>query len=201
MQQRVEILKMLYRDNEILILDEPTAVLTPQEIDELMEIMRSFAAEGKSILFITHKLNEIMAVADRCTVLRLSLIHILFGQAQRLQFEDLFSGDLADGGLVDEMCIRDRPEPLRPDVPPFFPHDPARIPHALRQARAGLTGRNAAPRAKVSQEGCPMYQAAERIYEAFLRKNIKCKLRENGGMSLVETAFSGRNFALSLIHI
>ena len=70
MQQRTEILKMLYRDNEILIFDEPTAVLTPQEIDELMEIMRGFAAEGKSILFITHKLNEIMAVADRVTVLR-----------------------------------------------------------------------------------------------------------------------------------
>lgn len=70
MQQRVEILKMLYRDNEILIFDEPTAVLTPQEIDELMEIMRGFKKEGKSILFITHKLNEIMAVADRCTVLR-----------------------------------------------------------------------------------------------------------------------------------
>jgi simple sugar transport system ATP-binding protein len=70
MQQRTEILKMLYRDNEILIFDEPTAVLTPQEIDELMQIMRGFAAEGKSILFITHKLNEIMAVADRCTVLR-----------------------------------------------------------------------------------------------------------------------------------
>lgn len=70
MQQRVEILKMLYRDNEILIFDEPTAVLTPQEIDELMQIMRNLAAEGKSILFITHKLNEIMAVADRCTVLR-----------------------------------------------------------------------------------------------------------------------------------
>ncbi|MBQ9263726.1 MAG: ABC transporter ATP-binding protein [Clostridia bacterium] len=70
MQQRVEILKMLYRDNDILIFDEPTAVLTPQEIDELMEIMRNFAKEGKSILFITHKLNEIMAVADRCTVLR-----------------------------------------------------------------------------------------------------------------------------------
>ena len=76
MQQRVEILKMLYRDNEILIFDEPTAVLTPQEIDELMEIMRNLAKEGKSILFISHKLNEIMAVADRCTVLRLSLIHI-----------------------------------------------------------------------------------------------------------------------------
>ena len=70
MQQRVEILKMLYRENDILIFDEPTAVLTPQEIDELMSIMRGFAKEGKSILFITHKLNEIMAVADRCTVLR-----------------------------------------------------------------------------------------------------------------------------------
>ncbi len=70
MQQRTEILKMLYRDNEILIFDEPTAVLTPQEIDELMQIMRGFAREGKSILFITHKLNEIMAVADRCSVLR-----------------------------------------------------------------------------------------------------------------------------------
>ena len=70
MQQRVEILKMLYRENEILIFDEPTAVLTPQEIDELMKIMKNLAAEGKSILFISHKLNEIMAVADRVTVLR-----------------------------------------------------------------------------------------------------------------------------------
>jgi len=70
MQQRVEILKMLYRDNEVLIFDEPTAVLTPQEIEELMQIMRGLSAEGKSILFISHKLNEIMAVADRVTVLR-----------------------------------------------------------------------------------------------------------------------------------
>ena len=70
MQQRTEILKMLYRDNEILIFDEPTAVLTPQEIDELMQIMKNLAKEGKSILFISHKLAEIMAVADRCTVLR-----------------------------------------------------------------------------------------------------------------------------------
>ena len=70
MQQRVEILKMLYRDNEVLIFDEPTAVLTPQEIDELMKIMKGLAAEGKSILFITHKLNEIMAVSDRVSVLR-----------------------------------------------------------------------------------------------------------------------------------
>lgn len=70
MQQRTEILKMLYRDNEILIFDEPTAVLTPQEIEELMKIMKNLAKEGKSILFITHKLNEIMAIADRCTILR-----------------------------------------------------------------------------------------------------------------------------------
>lgn len=70
MQQRTEILKMLYRDNEILIFDEPTAVLTPAEIQELLQVMRNLAAEGKSILFITHKLNEIMEVADRCSVLR-----------------------------------------------------------------------------------------------------------------------------------
>ena len=70
MQQRVEILKMLYRDNEVLIFDEPTAVLTPQEIEELMQIMRGLAAEGKSILFISHKLNEIMEVSDRVSVLR-----------------------------------------------------------------------------------------------------------------------------------
>ena len=70
MQQRVEILKMLYRENEILIFDEPTAVLTPQEIEELMKIMKELTKEGKSILFITHKLNEIKAVANRCTVLR-----------------------------------------------------------------------------------------------------------------------------------
>ena len=70
MQQRTEILTMLYRDNEILIFDEPTAVLTPQEIEELLQIMKNLAAEGKSILFISHKLNEIMEVADRCSVLR-----------------------------------------------------------------------------------------------------------------------------------
>ena len=70
MDYYVEILKMLYRDNDILIFDEPTAVLTPQEISELMKIMKNLAAEGKSILFITHKLNEIMEVADRCSILR-----------------------------------------------------------------------------------------------------------------------------------
>lgn len=70
MQQRVEILRMLYCDNDILIFDEPTAVLTPQEIRELMRILKRLAAEGKSIIFITHKLNEIKEAADRCSVLR-----------------------------------------------------------------------------------------------------------------------------------
>ncbi len=69
-QQKVEILKMLYRQNDILIFDEPTAVLTPQEINELMNSMRELAKEGKSILFISHKLNEIMEVSDRVTVLQ-----------------------------------------------------------------------------------------------------------------------------------
>ena len=70
MQQRVEIIKMLYRNNDILIFDEPTAVLTPQEIGELLKIMKQLVAEGKSIIFITHKLNEIKEVADTVTVLR-----------------------------------------------------------------------------------------------------------------------------------
>jgi general nucleoside transport system ATP-binding protein len=70
MQQRVEILKMLYRDAEILIFDEPTAILTPQEVRELMKIMHSLIDEGKTIILITHKLREIMAIADRCTVIR-----------------------------------------------------------------------------------------------------------------------------------
>jgi ABC-type uncharacterized transport system ATPase subunit len=70
LQQRVEILKALSHDAELLILDEPTAVLTPQEIDSLMDIMRSLAAAGKSILFITHKLKEVKAVADVITVIR-----------------------------------------------------------------------------------------------------------------------------------
>lgn len=69
-QQRVEILKALYSDSDIIILDEPTAVLTPQEIDELMDIIRTLKSEGKTIILITHKLKEIKAVADRCTILR-----------------------------------------------------------------------------------------------------------------------------------
>lgn len=70
MQQRVEILKMLYRNAEILIFDEPTAVLTPQEIQDLIKIMKNLINEGKSVILITHKLKEIKAAADRCTVIR-----------------------------------------------------------------------------------------------------------------------------------
>ena len=70
MQQRVEIIKMLYRNAEVLIFDEPPAVLTPQEIIDLIEIMKNLIKEGKSIILITHKLKEIKAVADRCTVIR-----------------------------------------------------------------------------------------------------------------------------------
>ena len=70
MQQRVEILKALYRGAEILILDEPTAVLTPQEINELIEIMHRLANDGKTIIIITHKLGEIKKSADYCTIIR-----------------------------------------------------------------------------------------------------------------------------------
>jgi ABC-type uncharacterized transport system ATPase subunit len=70
MQQRVEILKTLYRNADVLILDEPTAILTPQEIEELGRIMKNLIGEGKSIIIITHKLKEIKAFADRCTVIR-----------------------------------------------------------------------------------------------------------------------------------
>ena len=69
-QQRVEIIKVLYREADILILDEPTAVLTPQEVEGLFKILQTLVEKGKSIIFITHKLKEVMAVADRITVLR-----------------------------------------------------------------------------------------------------------------------------------
>ena len=111
MQQRTEILKMLYRDNEILIFDEPTAVLTPQEIDELMDIMRGFAKEGKSILFITHKLNEIMAVADRCTVLRKGkcIGTVKIGDTTQEELSNMMVGRDAEFSR----CRKSRPSPAR----------------------------------------------------------------------------------------
>ncbi len=69
-QQRVEIIKLLYREADILILDEPTAVLTPQEVEDLFEVIRSLVSQGKSVIFITHKLKEVLTIADRITVLR-----------------------------------------------------------------------------------------------------------------------------------
>lgn len=90
-QQRVEILKTLYRGANILILDEPTAVLAPQEIEELMETMRALVAQGKSIIFITHKLNEVRAVADRLTVLRKGK-----ATAEGINPEGLTRGQLAE---------------------------------------------------------------------------------------------------------
>ena len=111
MQQRTEILKMLYRDNEVLILDEPTAVLTPQEIDELMHIMKNLTAEGKSILFITHKLNEIMEVADRCSVLRKGKY------IGTVEVKDVTKEDLS------EMMVG-RPVQLQVDKDPAKPKEP-----------------------------------------------------------------------------
>ncbi len=70
LQQRVEIIKVLYRNADILILDEPTAVLTPQEVEDLIEVLRSLIARGKSIIFITHKLKEVLRISDRIIVLR-----------------------------------------------------------------------------------------------------------------------------------
>ncbi len=69
-QQRVEILKALYRGADLLILDEPTAVLTPQEVDQLFTTLRRMAAEGHAIIFISHKLHEVLSISDRITVLR-----------------------------------------------------------------------------------------------------------------------------------
>ena len=73
-QQRVEILKTLYRGAEILILDEPTAVLTPQETEELFEIMRRLQKNGKTIIFISHKLNEVMEISNKITVMRIGKV-------------------------------------------------------------------------------------------------------------------------------
>ena len=123
MQQRTEILKMLYRDNEVLIFDEPTAVLTPQEIDELMQIMKNLANEGKSILFITHKFNEIMAVADRCSVLRKgkyigtvdvkdttkeALAEMMVGREVNFSVNKKPSNPTESVLVVDKLCVKNK---------------------------------------------------------------------------------------------
>src|SRR5262249_45115338 len=97
-QQRVEILKVLYRRARVLILDEPTAVLTPQEVDELVGVLRGLRAEGAAILLITHKLAEVKALADRVTVMR--------------------DGRVVGGGPTAELSVEDMVELMVGRVPP-----------------------------------------------------------------------------------
>ena len=105
MQQRVEILKMLYRDNDILIFDEPTAVLTPQEIEELMKIMKNLASEGKSILFITHKLNEVLEISDRVTILRKgeSIATVNTCETSARQLTEMMVGEKVELNIVRDL--------------------------------------------------------------------------------------------------
>jgi simple sugar transport system ATP-binding protein len=122
-QQRVEIIKLLYREAEILIFDEPTAVLTPQEADELFIIMRTLSEQGKSIIFITHKLREVLAIADRIMVIRRgkmvgetlpenadknSLAAMMVGRAVSLEVE---KAEKESGKLVlsiDDLVVADK---------------------------------------------------------------------------------------------
>jgi simple sugar transport system ATP-binding protein len=110
-QQRVEILKALYRNAEILVLDEPTAVLTPQEAHELFAIIRSLTAQGKSIVFISHKLNEVLEIADRITVLRRGKL-----------VETLSSEGATEEGLARLMVGRE--VLLEVEKPPAAPGEP-----------------------------------------------------------------------------
>ncbi len=112
-QQRVEILKMLYRDAEILILDEPTASLTPQEIDELMQILKRLASEGKSIVFITHKLEEIRRIADRVTILRDGK------QIDTVEVKNTTNKNLAEMMVGREVVFRVEKAPARIEEPVF----------------------------------------------------------------------------------
>lgn len=111
MQQRVEILKTLYRGAEILIFDEPTAVLTPQEIDELIAIMHGLVNEGKSIVLITHKLDEIKAVADRCTVIRRGK------SIETVEVADVTQQDLADLMVGRSVSFKTPKGPAHPTTP------------------------------------------------------------------------------------
>src|SRR5439155_1777988 len=107
-QQRVEILKALYRGADVLILDEPTAVLTPQEATELFGIIRSLQADGKSIIFISHKLNEVLEIADRITVLRRGKT------IETVPREGATEGSLARAMVGREVLLRVEKEPSEP---------------------------------------------------------------------------------------
>lgn len=108
MQQRVEILKTLYRGANVLIFDEPTAVLTPQEIDELIEIMEGLVREGKSIILITHKLDEIKKVADRCSVIRRGKY------IGTVEVKDVSSQQLADMMVGRSVSFKTEKKPATP---------------------------------------------------------------------------------------
>ena len=121
-QQRVEIIKVLYREADILILDEPTAVLTPQEADDLFEVIRSLVEQGKSVIFITHKLKEVLAIADRITVLRRGQV---VGSADPEQTDE---ADLARMMVGREVILEVDKEPAQPqdvvlDVQDLVVHD------------------------------------------------------------------------------
>jgi general nucleoside transport system ATP-binding protein len=110
-QQRVEILKALYRGAEILILDEPTAVLTPQEAHELFEIIENLKAQGKSIVFISHKLNEVLEIADRITVLRRGK------RVETIAREGATEAGLARSMVGREVLLRVEKKPAQPGAP------------------------------------------------------------------------------------
>ena len=110
-QQRVEIIKVLYRDANILILDEPTAVLTPQEVEELFKIIKSLVAQGVSLIFITHKLKEVLAVADRITVLRRGKT---VGTTSPAKTNEQALADMMVGRAVE---LKVKKKPAHPQVP------------------------------------------------------------------------------------
>src|ERR671922_600052 len=110
-QQRVEIMKALYRNADILILDEPTAVLTPQEAQELFEILRTLTREGISIIFISHKLNEVLEIADRITVLRRGKL------VETIPREGATEEGLARSMVGREVLLRVEKKPAQPGEP------------------------------------------------------------------------------------
>jgi general nucleoside transport system ATP-binding protein len=107
-EQRIEIIKVLYRGADILILDEPTAVLTPQEVDELFEILRALKQEGKTIIFITHKLQEVMAISDAVTVMRRGQM------VGRVATEDTSKSEIATMMVGREVLFRVKRDKARP---------------------------------------------------------------------------------------
>jgi simple sugar transport system ATP-binding protein len=124
-QQRVEIIKVLYRQADILILDEPTAVLTPQEVEGLFKIVRTLLGSGKSIIFITHKLKEVMEIADRITVLRNGRV---VGGAKRGQLDEKKLAEMMVGREVNLVVEKTPAEPKDPvlEVKDLFVRDERR---------------------------------------------------------------------------